>query len=168
MKKRYYLVGLILVVGSIALVIGNAVLSKRSAVDDIIDLLDRDRDVVFLFAELTKIETNWHPRNPVMLMECIPHLRRRDDVQNVFNLLRHRTGQVFDDDPGPWYEWVWRQPYNPHPHYADFKARLYQREDPRFPEYFEDAASATIRLDEILWGGVMRDGRADMARPSLG
>ena len=56
-------------------------------------------------------------------------------------------------DTEAWYREIWNEPYDPHPQYAQFKARLYSEIDPSFAEYFVDQAPATIRLDEIRWGG---------------
>ncbi|MCH7988824.1 MAG: DUF3179 domain-containing protein [Planctomycetes bacterium] len=164
-KKRLGAAVLILVVGVVVLVIGNALLKERGAgVDDFIDLLDRDRAVVS--AALNTIEANWHSGNAVMLVECLPLLQDTYDYQRVLNLLQQKTGRPFRflDD---WYDWIWQQEYKPHPDYADFKARLYEREDPHFPEYFAETASATIRLDEILWGGVVRDGIPPLKDPKM-
>ena len=172
MKKRIGLALVILVVGTIALVVGKALLDERSAdtsdsvadIDDFIDLLDPDRAVVSV--ALNKVESNRHAGNAIMLLECLRLLRNPNDVQQVLTLLQQQTGQKFLDQ-GQWYDWIWRQEYKPHPNYADFKARLYERMDPRFPEYFADTASATIRLDEILWGGVVRDGIPPLKNPKM-
>ena len=54
-----------------------------------------------------------------------------------------------------------------HPEYAEFKAALYGQIDPRFREYFDKHPKATIRLDEIRWGGVLRDGIPPLRRPKM-
>jgi hypothetical protein len=165
MKKRSGYVVLILCVGVVAMVIGYAILKERRAgADDFIDLLDGDRRVSS--AARNTIKADWHAGNAVMLMECLPLLQDAYEYQQVLNLLKEKTGQSFSF-LDQWYDWIWRQEYRPHPDYADFKARLYEREDPRFPEYFADTASATIRLDEILWGGVERDGIPPLKNPKM-
>ena len=55
----------------------------------------------------------------------------------------------------------------PHPQYAEFKARIYEVIDPRFREYFDNQPRAAIRLDEIRWGGVHRDGIPPLQYPTL-
>lgn len=54
-----------------------------------------------------------------------------------------------------------------HPDYAEFKARLYEPIDPRFREYFERRPRSLIRLDEIRWGGVRRDGIPPLKNPAM-
>ena len=44
-------------------------------------------------------------------------------------------------------QWMWAQPYDPHPDYTLFKGIWYSRIDPRFREFFSPEARATIRLD---------------------
>ena len=55
-------------------------------------------------------------------------------------------------------QWMWAQPYDPHPDYAAFKGIWYSRIDPRFRDFFPPGVSATIRLDEVDWGGVPVNG----------
>jgi hypothetical protein len=52
-----------------------------------------------------------------------------------------------------------------HPDYAEFKGRAYSRIDPSFGRYFESRRPASIRLDEIRWGGVRRDGIPPLDHP---
>ena len=46
-------------------------------------------------------------------------------------------------------QWMWAQPYDPHPDYTFFKGIWYGRIDPRFQDFFPPDARATIRLDEV-------------------
>ena len=64
-----------------------------------------------------------------------------------------------------WYRWIWNQDVELHPDYGTFKKELYQRIDPRFAEYFSNKYEAEIRLDEIRWGGVRRDGIPPLDNP---
>ena len=57
--------------------------------------------------------------------------------------------------------------FAPAPEYADFKAEFYARLDPRFKKYFSSSYDATIRLDEILWGGVKQDGIPPLDQPEV-
>jgi hypothetical protein len=77
--------------------------------------------------------------------------------------LEQRTGQRFGDDLGRWREWIWKQPYEPHPDYMAFKAALYGRVDPKMGRFFTNRA--TIRLDEIDWGGVRVNGIPPLVSP---
>ncbi len=61
---------------------------------------------------------------------------------------------------------LWAATVEPLPGYGAWKADLYRRLDPRFESYFDDHTdSATIRLDEVQWGGVRRDGIPPLSDP---
>ena len=81
--------------------------------------------------------------------------------------LEERTGVRLrvDQDMFDLNEWLWAQPYDPHPDYAAFKALLYSQIDPRFRDFFVADTQATIRLDEIDWGGVPVNGIPPLAFP---
>ena len=85
----------------------------------------------------------------------------------VMGLLEAKTGQSFERDFDRWLQWSWEQEFEPHPGYANFKSSLYRGIDPRFAEYFQETDNATIRLDEIRWGGVRRDGIPPLKNPRM-
>lgn len=114
---------------------------------------------------LATIERQWHPRSQAMLLEIMRVSRSRELRRQIVALLQKQSGQQNGQDVGAWYRGIWRAPYQPHPRYAEFKASLYSRIDPRFGEYFASGAPATIRLDEIRWGGVRRDGIPPLKNP---
>ena len=62
-------------------------------------------------------------------------------------------------------QWMWAQPYDPHPDYTFFKGIWYSRIDPRFQDFFPPDARATIRLDEVDWGGVPVNGIPPLVYP---
>ena len=78
-----------------------------------------------------------------------------------------RTGiRLRDDQDMPNLDaWLWAQPYDPHPDYVRFKALLYGQIDPRFGDFFLPETQATIRLDEVDWGGVPVNGIPPLAYP---
>ena len=62
-----------------------------------------------------------------------------------------------------WFIWLGRHPeVKAAPGYADWKSQLYQPIDPRISLFFYDGVKARIRLEEIVWGGVKRDGIPDL------
>jgi hypothetical protein len=79
--------------------------------------------------------------------------------------LEERTGQRFGDDLDRWREWMWARPYDPHPAYLAFKGALYAQIDPRMRRFFTHGA--TIRLDEIDWGGVRVNGIPPLVNPAV-
>ncbi len=83
--------------------------------------------------------------------------------QRLIALLEKQTGQRFGNDLGRWREWMWAQPYEPHPDYMAFKRALYSRVDPRMAGFF--TGKARIRLDEVDWGGVKVNGIPPLSYP---
>ena len=82
----------------------------------------------------------------------------------IMKLVSSETGQQFSNFD-QWYQWIWNQKVQLHPNYASLKRNLYRRIDARFAEYFSDDYASTIRLDEIRWGGVLRDGIPPLKNP---
>jgi hypothetical protein len=84
--------------------------------------------------------------------------------RRLLRFLEQQTGQSFGDDLNRWREWMWKQPYDPHPQYAAFKAEVYRQVDPGMTRFFTPPR-ATIRLDEIDWGGVKVNGIPPLVEP---
>ena len=116
---------------------------------------------------LGMIEKDWQPGSAIMLVEISRFVPSRLTLAKMFTILEAKTGQKFGPDLNAWHQWIWGQEYGPHPGYAQFKSRLYSRIDPRFSEYFEDADNLNIRLDQIEWGGVRRDGIPPLKNPKM-
>lgn len=87
--------------------------------------------------------------------------------QRIVAFLERQTKQRFGDDLGRWREWMWSLPYEPHPDYAAFKRELYGRIDPRMRLFFPAGVAASIRLDEIDWGGVRVNGIPPLDHPRV-
>jgi hypothetical protein len=83
----------------------------------------------------------------------------------LIDFLEQQTGQSFGEDLEGWKEWVWSQPYAPHPRYGEFKGKLYAKLDPRFVVFFRSEEPPKIRLDEIQWGGVSINGIPPLDHP---
>ena len=89
--------------------------------------------------------------------------------QRFFSLvgfLGEQTGQGFGADLDRWREWIWDQPYEPHPDYVYLKGQWYGQIDPRFRDFFPRGVTSRIRLDEIDWGGVTVNGIPPLYFPS--
>ena len=87
---------------------------------------------------------------------------------HLLNELRQETGQDFGTDINEWFRWMWNQPEIKTPGYDEFKAEFYERIDPRFGTYFRGRGNtATIRLDEVRWGGVKQDGIPPLRNPKM-
>jgi len=140
--------------------------AKRSLVSEqrFLQLLSRDsRQTAGVIGEA---RNNWDVSYVPMLLEAARFLPT-DQRALVMNLVEDKTGQRFGRDTDKWLQWSWKQKFEPHPGYGKFKSALYQQIDPRFAEYFADTKNATIRLDEIRWGGVRRDGIPPLKDPKM-
>ena len=87
-------------------------------------------------------------------------IRRR-----LIRFLAQQTDQGFPDDLNRWRDWIWDQPYEPHPDYTLFKGAVYGLIDERMRQFFPRAAPTEIRLDEIVWGGVIVNGIPPLDHP---
>ena len=116
---------------------------------------------------LRVIEEKWHPGSATMLVEASRMIRDPVALREAYGILQRKTGQSFGSNTNQWYDWIWGQGYNPHPEYAQFKSHIYSRADVRFFEYFTTTENAKIRLDEIRWGGVARDGIPPLSKPKM-
>ena len=142
--------------------------AKRDANDKVVDYktilaLGYSPSATFL----QQVDREWHPGAAVMLVETAGFSRSQQSVRRIVALLEKKTGQSFGTDFNKWYRWVWSQPYQPHPQYAEFKRDLYSHVDRRFANYFKKTKDAKIRLDEIRWGGVVRDGIPPLKTPKM-
>jgi hypothetical protein len=108
----------------------------------------------------------WEDSQAAMLVELHRFAQRRDRPR-VLGLLERATGQSFGRDMDRWWDWIWATNPGTHPNYSMFKAVLYASIDPSFRDYFDDSLPAKIRLDEIRWGGVRRDGIPPLDLPAL-
>lgn len=116
-------------------------------------------------ASLTTIAKKWNVGDAPMLIESTRFAENPQTRLAILQTLGTQTGQDLGRDLDDWYRWVWNQDIDIHPNYATFKQSLYSRIDPRFAEYFDDSRPSTIRLEEIRWGGVRRDGIPPLKNP---
>lgn len=152
----------------LVLAIGITLLSCKTATastDAYFQLLQANADDLPVI--LTKIDRQWSGKSAAMLLETSRLAQRRTTQIYIIALLQKRTGQDFGGDFKAWEKWLWKQPDLPDPDYPEFKARLYSLLDSRFKEYFSDTDNAKIRLDEIVWGGVVRDGIPPLNKPKM-
>ena len=85
--------------------------------------------------------------------------------RRLTGFLERQTGERFEGDLMRAQRWIWDQPYDPHPRYAFLKGTWYAEIDPDFRRFFPDGVASTIRLDEIVWGGVRVNGIPPLEYP---
>lgn len=113
------------------------------------------------------LEQNWQNNFTPMILETVYLNRDIGTRVNLMQLLQSKTGQNLGFDLDSWYVWLWQQNWKPYPGYGEFKSRLYRLIDPIFGGYFSNDHTATIRLDEVRWGGVRQDGIPPLRSPVM-
>ncbi len=117
-------------------------------------------------ASFAKVVAGWRDSYAPLLLEMLGLMASSYTEGLAVEHLMKVSG-IPTRDVNELYAWVWAQNFAPHPHYAEFKARLYEAIDPRFREYFGNRPKTTIRLDEVRWGGVRRDGIPPLKNPVM-
>ena len=128
-------------------------------------LQSRDPRLVNLAFE--HLDANWDPSQAVMLVEMLRGLVDREARQRVVSFLEAKTCKRFGRNTDRWLQFIWNADFGQHPNYAEFKAEFYATFDASFREYFSGNPAATIRLNEICWGGVPRDGIPPLKEPPM-
>ena len=130
------------------------------------DLLSRETPACL--ESLAALQSNWDTNLVPFILDSlhlIPPEGRRGVV--LWKLLEKMTGQSFRRDRLRWINWLWKQQFTMHPDYPEFKAAVYETIDPRFRWWFYRGMPHTIRIDEIMWGGVRIDGIPPLEHPSV-
>ncbi|MFT5113129.1 MAG: hypothetical protein ACI8P9_002457 [Parasphingorhabdus sp.] len=113
------------------------------------------------------IEDNWQDSMIPMVLETWRFSHLPETARRLITLLREKTGQPLIHQRTDWMVWLWNQPENKHPAYAQFKGIIYSFLDKRFAKYFGLEPKTKIRLDEIVWGGVSQDGIPPLRQPTM-
>lgn len=113
------------------------------------------------------IDTRWQPSFTPMVLEVLLISRDPAFAARLVALLQRKTGLSFGFDLQQWQQWLWNRAPDFHPAYADFKSALYGLLDEHFEAYFASGRAATIRLDEVVWGGVRQDGIPPLRHPRM-
>ena len=116
---------------------------------------------------LDALSQTWQPGYSAMALEVLRLTRNNEVVYGLFDLLREKNKLEMDNSYDEWMQWLWTQPESKHPHYAQFKSAMYRLIDARFEYYFADQRKTTIRLDEVIWGGVRQDGIPPLRQPEM-
>lgn len=85
---------------------------------------------------------------------------------NVPAVLESLSGQKFGDDWAKWVEWLEKQKdLRPTPGLVAWKSALFQLIDPAFGEFLYPGVKHRVRIEEIVWGGVVKDGIPALTNP---
>ncbi len=116
---------------------------------------------------LSLLDRNWEEGMIAPLVEIMRFSQDRTQLNNINNLLNRKTekshASFFE-----WTQWMWEIKPEIEAYYFDFKAEVYKNIDPKFFNYFEGRVDqANIRLEEVVWGGVLQDGIPPLRHPNL-
>ena len=116
---------------------------------------------------IRKLRRNWRDSYIPPLAELL-RLNTDEDVQNaIVALLERKTGRRYGSDYLKWHRYSWSRKLEPIENYPAFKAWLYGNIDARFRMYFSSQFESDIRLDEVIWGGVVQDGIPPLRNPKM-
>lgn len=84
----------------------------------------------------------------------------------LVGVLEGLAGERFGKDWRRWVEWLQkRADIVPPPEFAAWKGRLFSLIDPEFAEWLKAGVPHRVRLEEIAWGGVPKDGIPALTNP---
>ena len=113
------------------------------------------------------IDSTWEPAYLSMALDAVRLTRDPTVSGTLLQMMERRYGGGHGYDLGAWQRAMWNAPEALHPRYAAFKGALYSAIDPRFAAYFDAVGEPSIRLDEIVWGGVRQDGIPPLRNPAM-
>ena len=116
---------------------------------------------------LVFVERNWQPGFTPMLLEVLTFNEDMAFAPALVEVLETKTGRSFGFNIEQWQQWLWNRPPEMHPAYPEFKSALYGLIDEPFEDYFAVDRPTTIRLDEVVWGGVKQDGIPPLRQPTM-
>lgn len=87
--------------------------------------------------------------------------------EEVLFALESLSGENFGYDWDAWVRWYGATDIEPPEGFGEWKGRLLAEIDGRFAEFFTNTEDATIRVEEIQWGGVVLDGIPALDNPTM-
>ncbi len=90
-----------------------------------------------------------------------------EDSAHTLPLLKQLTGQELGKRWFNWVVWLEANPIDSFEKNELFLSHIFSRIDPQFKVFFYNNIERKIRLNEITWGGVRKDGIPALTRPTL-
>ncbi len=145
----------------------NATQSDNDIADQFFSLLV-SADPIQINKTLKNIEQDWSIEHMPMAIETLGFAQSEYVRSRLFKLIDQNSPKKAFKDNNARYQWLWNQDIPTIKGYANFKAQLYSHIDQRFETYFKGRQElASIRLDEIRWGGVIQDGIPPLRNPDM-
>jgi hypothetical protein len=105
---------------------------------------------------------------PSLLEIAFFHTYRKDaeSYGEVNEILQKLSGEKSIRRYFGWLQWIGAHPeIKPLPRYLALKREIFGKIDPAFAKFLGDEKSLRIRAEEIVWGGVLKDGIPALIRP---
>ncbi len=119
-------------------------------------------------AIIDQLDAEWDSSYEIFLLETLYFSQNTRTSSKLLKLLQNKTNKSFGYDLDKWYQWLWNKDKSYPDDYFAFKAALHEGIDAKFSRYFLDREKqATIRLDEVRWGGVLQDGIPPLRQPKM-
>ena len=147
---------------------GLAQLSDPEAIDH--SVLNHALDLLSPEAESRLNALRWmQARGKADVVPALIQMRRFIRSEPALDsLLRELTGA---EDVDGWHGWIlWQEAHPeiaPFTGFEIFKATAYRMIDPDFGVFLKPGVAHEIRLEEIVWGGVVKDGIPALTNPDL-
>jgi len=90
-----------------------------------------------------------------------------EDAPETLKVLKHLTGQELGKRWFDWIEWLQDHPTPPMANNELFLKKLASRLDPNFKDFFYPDMPRSIRLSEVVWGGVRKNGIPALTHPDM-
>ena len=148
--------------------------------DDVVDTKeDGQKDEQFLtdliYANKSKkadalkhLEDNWDGRFFPPLLDLLRMTSDEWLSKEILTLLHSKAGEENIPNYFEGLIWLWGQDKMYDEEYLAYKAEVYRHVDPSFAKYFtKQNHEEKIRLDEVVWGGVKRDGIPPLKSPKM-
>ena len=93
-------------------------------------------------------------------------IERHREVREVADMMTEIAGDKVPRNRMGSVKWIGRhEEIQPKPGYLDFKASLFAHYDPNFRRFLDPSYRFLIRPEEIVWGGVTKDGIPALTNP---
>lgn len=86
---------------------------------------------------------------------------------NHVEALESLSGESFGANWSEWVIWYGSTELKPPSGFTSWKGQLMSRIDPRFAQFLKDEQPSAIRVEEIMWGGVVVDGIPALDNPVM-
>jgi len=136
--------------------------SDEALLTDMINLFHKDAEV-----RSRSIKALAVMKNIGVVPALVEALFFQRDLPGWEKAMHEITGQRIGKDWPAWMEWLGKQNIEPHRIYPIFKSKIFGKIDPAFQEFLSPTAARAIRLDEVVWGGVRKDGIPALDNPAM-